>query len=140
MGSLRWADERGGGMTEPRPARQQTHRLGQPRTLVHKVRVSPEQEQRLVAKAAERAVTVSRLLVESALAGSADGAAALRLLTGELFDLQRSFAAVGNNLNQVARATNATREQQPELLAVIERLEVELVRIRAWVDRAEATA
>lgn len=118
--------------------RQQLHLPAGHRGVLHKVRVTPEQEAVLVAKATRHGWTVARLLAESALNGSAEEAAAAKRLTAELFDLQRSFAAVGNNLNQIARATNATMEWQPETLGAIRDLEVELVRIRAFLDRAEA--
>ena len=117
--------------------RQQLHLPAGRRGVLHKVRVTAEQEQVLVAKADRHGWTVARLLAESALNGSAEEAAQVKLLMGELFDLQRSLAAVGNNLNQIARATNATGEWQPATAGAIRDLEVELTRVRAFVDRLE---
>lgn len=118
--------------------RQQPHLPGGRRGVLHKVRVTPEQELVLVAKAERHGWTVARLLAESALQGSAEEAAQFKLFISELFDLQRSFAAVGNNLNQIARATNATMEWQPETLGALRDLDVELTRLRVYLDRVEA--
>ena len=118
--------------------RQQPHLPGGRRGVLHKVRVTAEQELVLAAKAERHGWTVARLLAESALQGSAEEAAQFKLLTSELFDLQRSFSAVGNNLNQIARATNATMEWQPETLAALRDLDVELTRLRGFLDRVEA--
>ena len=69
------------------------------------VRVSEEEKQALLVRAAEQNVSVSRLLVESALA---DGEApeGRRAVMAELFELRRLLATVANNVNQVAKATN----------------------------------
>lgn len=92
------------------------------RSHSHRVRVSAEEEAQLVLRAERLGVTVPRLLVESALQG---GAASVEVqhreredrtqLNVELNQLQRKVGAIGVNINQIARATNATGEWQPEL-------------------------
>ena len=97
---------------EPRQVRQ-IRRPGSPRATRHVVKVTAEQEARLVARASEAGWTVSRLLVESALAGGADAATARAELAGEMFRVVRMLGKIGVNINQLARATNATGEVQP---------------------------
>ena len=92
----------------------QVRKPGSPRPFVHKVKVSEDQEARLVLRAAERDITISRLLVESALAGGADMAKVRAELVGELFRVTRLLGKVSVNINQIARATNATLETQPD--------------------------
>ena len=75
------------------------------RTHLHPVRVSEEEKQALLVRAAEQNVSVSRLLVESALAGG-EAPEGRRAVMAELFALRRLLATVANNVNQVARATN----------------------------------
>ena len=73
----------------------------------------------LAARAAELAVSVPRLLVESALAPVGEMASERRAAMVELFAARRLLAAVSNNVNQVAKATNATREVQADLVATL---------------------
>ena len=75
------------------------------RTHLHPVRVSEEEKQALLVRAAEQNVSVSRLLVESALAGG-EAPEGRRAVMAELFELRRLLATVANNVNQVAKATN----------------------------------
>ena len=56
---------------EARTVRRQVRRVGSPRQVRHVVKVSAEQETRLLEAATEQGVTVPRLLVESALTGGA---------------------------------------------------------------------
>lgn len=133
-GSLRWAEGR---VEMAEVKRQQVHLPSGRRGVLHKVRVTAEQEAVLVAKANRHGWTVARLLAESALRGSAEDAAAVKRLTGELFDLQRAFAAVGNNLNQIARATNATLEAQPETDGALQAVGRVCVRIEMLLGDVE---
>lgn len=82
----------------------------------HEVKVTPEEEGRLLLLAGQQGVTVARLLVESALSGSAETPTQRREAMAELFALHRLLAAVSNNANQIARATNATGEVHAELV------------------------
>lgn len=80
----------------------------------HHVRVSPEEEAVLLVRANELGMSVSRLLAESALSGSAQVVAerererseALELHV-ELRRLQRLIGAAGVNLNQIAKGVNS---------------------------------
>ena len=87
---------------------------GEPKEIRHVVRVSPDVEQRLAAKALARRVTIARLMVESALAGDSEAARLKSLLVDELFGVQRMLGKVGVNINQIARATNASLEYQDD--------------------------
>jgi len=112
----------------------QERRPGSPREVVHKVKVTPEQEQRLAARAEERGITVSRLLVESALAGGSEAAKTKAVLAGELFGISRLLGRLGVNVNQIARATNATRRVQPETAAALEATVRVCHRIEGFLD------
>ena len=121
-------------MTEPR---KQMRVPGSPRPVVHKVRVTREQETRLAAKAAERGVTVSRLLVESALSGGADAAAAKAALAGEMFRIVQLLGKVGVNINQLAKVTNATGEVQPATVHALSAMGRVCERLEGFLDELE---
>lgn len=52
----------------------------------------------------------------------------------ELFALHRLLAAVSNNVNQMARATNATGEVQAEMSATLDAVRRTAVRIDDAID------
>ncbi len=98
----------------------------------HEVKVTPEEEALLVQRAEAEHVSVARLLVETALAGPAgETITERRQAMAELFGVHRLLAAVSNNVNQIARATNATGELQAEL-------EGTLVAVRRTAARVDA--
>lgn len=101
---------------------------------VHKVRVTPEEEALLLQRAVAQRVTVPRLLVEAALAGDGESATATRNAVEELFALHRLLASISNNVNQIARATNATFELQPETAATLAAVRRVAERIDQAVD------
>jgi len=101
------------------PPRRQIRRAGRRREVTHKVKVTEDQEARLAARAAERNITVSRLLVESALSGGADVAAARAHLAGEMFRTVRVLGRIGLNVNQLAKVANATGAVPPEAPAAL---------------------
>ncbi len=115
----------------------QERKPGSPRPFVHKVKVTPEQEERLILRAAERRITVARLLVESGLAGGADAAKAKSELAGELFRISRLLGKVGVNINQIARATNASLEAQPETGGALQAVGRVCARIETLLDDME---
>lgn len=125
----------------PKPRRlrglRQERRPGHPRPFSHRVKVTAEQEERLVLLATERRITVSRLLVESALSGGADAAAAKAELAGELFRISRLLGKVGININQIAKATNATFETQPDTAAAIQALGRVCERLERVLDEVD---
>lgn len=120
---------------EVRPVRRQVRRVGSPRLVRHVVKVSVEQEERLVEAATGQGVTVPRLLVESALSGGPGEAAARRAIAGEVFGLQRALGAIGVNLNQLARAANATGHLEESLPASLRRLDAVTIQLQAFLDR-----
>ncbi len=77
------------------------------RTRLQPVRVSEEERQRLVQLAAEQRVSVSRLLVESALGGG-ESPEGRRVVMAQLFEVRRLLATMANNVNQLARSANVT--------------------------------
>jgi len=71
------------------------------------VRVSESERVELARRATEQGVSVSRLLVESALAGG-ESPEGRRAVMAQLFELRRLLATVANNVNQLARAANVS--------------------------------
>ena len=101
----------------------------------HEVKVTPEEEGVLLLLAGEQRVTIPRLLVESALAADAGETATERRNTiVKLFELHRLLAAVSNNVNQIAKATNATGELQAETVETRRAVRRTAERIDAAVD------
>lgn len=86
----------------------------------HVVKVSEADHARLVELAEEAGTTVPRLLVEAAFADRSAGTSTERRnALAELFRVYRLLAAVSNNVNQIARATNATGEVHEDLVATL---------------------
>lgn len=75
--------------------------MGQHRTLVKSVRFSPEEWKAVLERAHEVALSPARFLREAALGK--------RLAPRVNSHAIHQLARVGNNLNQLARAANATR-------------------------------
>ncbi|PYF96345.1 mobilisation protein (MobC) [Georgenia satyanarayanai] len=96
--------------------------------------MSPEEEGVLLRLAAEQRVTVPRLLVESALTAGAETPSERRNAMAELFALHRLLASISNNVNQMAKATNATGEVQEELTATLAAVRRTALRIDEAID------
>jgi len=95
------------------------------RLVRHVVKVTPEEESALLAKAQSARVTVVRLMVESALADRGETATNRHELAVQLFGAFRLLSALSNNINQMAKATNATGDLPKDLavtLAEVRRL------------------
>lgn len=112
------------------------------RRHAHLVKVSPEEEGALCARAGRLGVSVPRLLVESALSegGGVDverrareDEARKEMLLG-LFALRRAVGAIGVNLNQIAKATNATGEIEETLVPAVAHLRTVLRRLGVFMD------
>jgi hypothetical protein len=101
------------------------------RSRRHYVKVSAAEEARLAELAAARGITVARLLVESALSGGADSAGTRAAVAAELAVLSRAMGRVGVNVNQIARATNATGEVQDATTAALRAVAVVATRLEA---------
>ncbi len=101
----------------------------------HKVKVTPEEEGVLLRLAEAQRVTVPRLLVESTLAAaSGETPTERRDAIAELFRLHRLLAAISNNVNQIANATNATGEVHDELVATLRAVRRTAERIDGAID------
>lgn len=92
------------------------------RPHAHKVRVTPEEEAALLARANRLGVSVPRLLVEAALndAGAsleerASDVEFRHEVITELFGLKRALGASAININQIAKVANATGEVDESL-------------------------
>ena len=103
--------------------RADSHRMSERRRRVsggrqhrHVVRVTPEEEGRLLALALQYHVSVPKLLVDSVLAGGSDSAATnasvRKELVGQLFSAHRLLASIANNVNQLARHANSDLPRQ----------------------------
>lgn len=79
-------------------------------------------------------VTVPRLLVESALAADAETPTERRHAMAELFAMHRLLAAISNNVNQIAKATNATGEVQEETAVTLAKVRDTAQRIDTAID------
>ncbi len=77
------------------------------------------EEAQLLTRATEQGVTVPRLLVEAALAGGGETATQRREAAAQLFSTYRLLAVISNNVNQIAKATNATGEVQADTAATL---------------------
>lgn len=101
----------------------------------HKVGVTPEEEGRLARLALEQRVTIPRLLVEATLAAEAGETVTERRNTvAKLFELHRLLASISNNVNQIAKATNATGELQADTVATLDAVRRTALRIDDAVD------
>ncbi|GAB2868601.1 hypothetical protein GCM10022221_81970 [Actinocorallia aurea] len=98
-----------------------------------KVLLSDEERAELVERAEEARLSVPRLLVESALAGGRRTASERRGLVAEFLAVRRLVAAIGNNVNQLARAANATNRTPAELPVVLDALKRVLDRLDGTV-------
>lgn len=85
----------------------------------HVIKVTPEEEARLVQIAEKHRVTVARLLVESALSEGGETPSERRDQFMELSNLARLVGTVANNINQVARHANSTSEIPADAAASI---------------------
>lgn len=84
----------------------------------HRVKVTPEEESRLLVLATAQGISVPRLLIEAALAEDPDArtmtASERHQLIEEMFIVKRLLANIANNVNQIARVANSTGEVRDE--------------------------
>lgn len=105
----------------------------------HEVKVTPEEEARLLMLAEQQRVSVPRLLVEAALASGGETPTEKREALAELFAVHRVLAGMANNINQIAKATNATGEVQAETVASMDAIRRVARRFDAVIDRLAAS-
>lgn len=108
------------------------------RLLTHRVLASEAEEARLIVLAVQHNVTIPRLLIESALAGSSDLWAGRQELIGELFGAVRLLGSVSNNVNQIARAANAGGALGADLHATLKAVQGAASRITEAIDQLGA--
>ena len=100
----------------------------------HEVKVSAEEEAVLLRLAMKHRVSVPRLLVESALSEAGETPTERRNAIASLFGLHRLLGSIANNVNQMAKATNATGEVQADMRSTLEAVRRTAVRIDEAVD------
>jgi len=101
----------------------------------HEVKVTPEEEAILLQLAEAQHVTVPRLLVEAALSAPAgESPSERRNAIAELFGLHRLLAAISNNVNQMARVTNATGNVHTEMVETLRAVRRTAERIDGAID------
>jgi len=99
------------------------------------VKVTPEEEAMLLRRAEAQRVSIPRLLVESALAPQGETPTQRRELLAEMFAVNRLLGNLANNVNQIAKATNATGEWQAETAATLAAVRRTSARIDDAIDR-----
>lgn len=92
----------------------------------------------LLARAAEARVTVVRLMVEAALADGKETATDRLEFATQLFGAFRYLSAISNNINQMAKATNATRELPEELSVTLGEVRRLAVQINGLLDEVSS--
>lgn len=100
--------------------------------------MTPEEEAQLLRLAAAQRVSVPRLLIEAALAppdGGGETATERRDALAELFHIQRTLAGIANNVNQIARATNASGQLQADTQATCAAVRRTAMRMDDVIDR-----
>ena len=106
------------------------------RPFRHEVLVSEAEEAKLVVLAARHRVTIPRLLVMSTLERSDEITAAdKRELLTELFVIHRLLGNMANNVNQIAKVANSTRELLPQTDAVLSAAWSALRRVDREIER-----
>lgn len=89
-------------------ARQRQPNVEGGRAVRRTVKLTEFEDNALMLKASHQGVSVPRLLVESALTFEAgETATDRRDAVAMILRVERQLAAIGNNLNQIARAANA---------------------------------
>ncbi|BEH02781.1 hypothetical protein brsh051_20620 [Brooklawnia propionicigenes] len=127
-------------MVEPgglrRLSRRRARNVTGGRPFRHEVKVSEAEEAQLVVLAARHRVTIPRLLVMSTLERSDEITAAdKRELLTELLVIHRLLGNVANNVNQIAKVANSTRELPPQTDAVLSAAWSTLHRIDGQIER-----
>jgi len=110
----------------------------------HVVRVTPEEEGQLLALALQYRVSVPKLLVDSALAGgsstAASNASVRHEVVAQMFATHRLLAGIANNVNQMARVTNATGNVHTEMVVTLAKVREVAERIDEFVDELSRAA
>lgn len=109
------------------------------RPVRREVRLTEFEDNALMLKAAEQEVSVQRLLVESALTfETGETVTDRRQALGVILRVERQLAAIGNNLNQIARAANAGEPIEVGITGSLEYLRSALGALEAAADAVAA--
>jgi hypothetical protein len=108
---------------------------GGPRQKRYTVKVTPDEEVQLAARAIARSVTVPRLMVESAMNAHIETDTDRKEAIAELFAVRRLLANVANNVNQVARFANEEKAFPDDAKAIVQEYRVLVPRISAAIER-----
>ena len=104
------------------------------------MKVTAQEEARLLELAEAQGVTVPRLLVESAMAGErGETASERRAVITELFAVHRAVAGVANNVNQITRKLHTTDELAAETSQVLRAARATMQRLDAVIDKLAMT-
>lgn len=90
------------------------------RTERFPLRLSVAERAALDVKATQHGVTVTRLLVESALGDGMAGAVERRTIVAELTQIRTLLGRQSSNINQIARWANSEREFPADAAAAVE--------------------
>lgn len=93
---------------------------GESRDKVYRVYVNDEEDVQLRARAAVRAVTVPRLLFESAMNVHVETSTDRKAAIAELFAIRRLLANIASNANQIAKYANTERTFPAEASAIVD--------------------
>lgn len=105
------------------------------RRRFHKVGVSAEEEGALTRLAKAQRVTIPRLMVEAALSSEkSETPTERKQAMAEMFTVHRLLAAISNNVNQIAKATNSTGELQAETSATLDAVRRVAMRLDDAID------
>ncbi|MFJ6419184.1 MobC family plasmid mobilization relaxosome protein [Paeniglutamicibacter sp. NPDC091659] len=114
----------------------QTRVPGQPRPFIHKVRVSAAQEEMLLHLSEKMGdLSIPKLMVQSTLMGGSENLHNAKHLSAELMRISRLLGRVSVNVNQIARATNATGELQSDTQATLAAMRRVTERIDEMLDK-----
>jgi hypothetical protein len=108
---------------------------GGPREKRYTVKVTPEEQVQLIARAVARNVTVPRLMVESAMNTHIETTTDRQEAIAELFAVRRLLANHANNVNQIARFANEERQFPEEAKAIVAEYRALVPQISAVIER-----
>lgn len=148
-GSLRWAEEEVVVMTDETSPSASTPAGSERRKRVpggrkggrYNVKVTPVEGGVLERIAAAQHVSVPRLLVEAAMSSERrETPTERKAAMAELFKAFRLMAGIANNVNQLAKVANATREVPAELPATLAAARRVMERIDAALDEIDGVS
>lgn len=117
--------------------RQRRANADTPRDRRYVVKVNADEDAQLRTRAAVAAVTVPRLMFESAMNAHIETDTARKEVIAEVFAVRRLMATVANNVNQLARFANTESVFPAEAEAVVAEYRTLVGRLSAALDRLD---